>query len=146
MWGHSGESAHNLQQVGDQVAERAAFVAGTFLKPVHEVPGQGGGHPLRFAAQQSDAGTAAAGPVKGCENAVISSSQVDWSRVEVLAQPPNLRPQIAAQVQQALQICCKYPPQGLRGWGSTPKYEPANRPCESCITWRRRYCLQPWAC
>ena len=38
-----------LQQVGDQVAERTAFIGGALFKPVHEMPGQRRRYPLRFA-------------------------------------------------------------------------------------------------
>ena len=56
----------------------------------------------------SDAGTAAAGPVKGCENAVISSITVGLvTGREGATSPahPNLRPQIAALLQRVMRMC-----------------------------------------
>ena len=55
----------------------------------------------------SDAGTAEAEPLRGWENEVISSSQVDWSGSGGcrLAGPPKLKPETRASRNGLQQIC-----------------------------------------
>ena len=67
-----------------------------------------------------EAGTAAAAARWGWENEVISSitvGLVTGQEVAASLAHPNPKPQIAAQVQQVLQICCRSHPQGPKHLG-----------------------------